>query len=70
MSRIRIGIAVGSSAQSRKTRKSSAAAVTGTIYIGGFPAAAADRQEGKPALTFRFYGVDGNVLKEDRLTAQ
>ena len=38
--------------------------------IGGFLAVTVDRQEGKPALTFRFYGVDGNVLKEDRPAAQ
>jgi alkaline phosphatase D len=38
--------------------------------IGGFLAVTVDRQEGEPTLTFRFYGVDGNVLKEDRLVAQ
>jgi alkaline phosphatase D len=38
--------------------------------IGGFLAGTVEREEGKPTLTFRFYGVDGDVLKEDRLTAQ
>ncbi|HUT45843.1 MAG TPA: alkaline phosphatase D family protein [Sedimentisphaerales bacterium] len=38
--------------------------------IGGFLAVTVDRQEGKPTLTFRFYDVDGNVLKEDRPAAQ
>ena len=38
--------------------------------IGGFLAVTVDRQEGKPILTFRFYGVDGNVLKEDRPVVQ
>ena len=38
--------------------------------IGGFLAVTIDRQGGKPELTFRFHGVDGNVLKEDRRAAQ
>ena len=38
--------------------------------IGGFLAVIVERQGGKPTLTFRFYGVDGNVLKEDHLVAQ
>ena len=38
--------------------------------IGGFLAVTVERQEGKPTLTFRFYGVDGNVLKEDRPVVQ
>jgi len=38
--------------------------------IGGFLAVTVDRQEGKPTLTFRFYDVDCNVLKEDRPAAQ
>ena len=38
--------------------------------IGGFLAVTVDRQEGKPTLAFRFYGVDGNVLKEDRPATQ
>ena len=38
--------------------------------IGGFLAVTVDRQEGKPALTFRFYDVNGNVLKEDRPAVQ
>ena len=38
--------------------------------IGGFLAVIVDRQEGKPTLTLRHYGVDGNILKEDRPAAQ
>jgi alkaline phosphatase D len=38
--------------------------------IGGFLAVTVDRQEDKPTLTFRFYGVDGDVLKEDRPAVQ
>ena len=38
--------------------------------IGGFLAATVERVEGKPTLTFRHYSVDGEVLNEDRLTAQ
>jgi alkaline phosphatase D len=38
--------------------------------IGGFLAVTVDRQEDKPTLTFRFYGVDGNVLNEDRPVVQ
>jgi alkaline phosphatase D len=38
--------------------------------IGGFLAVTVERQEDKPTLTFRFYGVDGNVLKEDCPAAQ
>jgi alkaline phosphatase D len=38
--------------------------------IGGFLAVTVDRQEGKPTLTFRFYDVDGDVMKEDRPAAQ
>ena len=38
--------------------------------IGGFLAVTVDRQEDKPTLTFRFYDVDGDVLKEDRPAAQ
>jgi len=38
--------------------------------IGGFLAVTVDRQEGKPRLTFRFHGVDGNVLKEDHPAVQ
>ena len=38
--------------------------------IGGFLAVTVDREEDKPALTFRFYDVDGNVLKEDHPAAQ
>jgi len=38
--------------------------------IGGFLAVIIDRPEGKPTLTFRHYGVDGNILNEDRLGVQ
>ena len=38
--------------------------------IGGFLAVTVERREDKPTLTFRFYSVDGNVLKEDQLVAQ
>ena len=38
--------------------------------IGGFLAVIVDRSEGKPTLTFRHYGVDGDILNEDRLEAQ
>jgi len=38
--------------------------------IGGFLAVIVDRLEGKPTLTFRHYGVDGNILNEDRFVAQ
>jgi len=38
--------------------------------IGGFLAVTVDRQEGKPTLIFRFYDVDGDVLKEDSPATQ
>ncbi|MHC4507580.1 MAG: alkaline phosphatase D family protein [Planctomycetota bacterium] len=38
--------------------------------IGGFLAGTVERLEGKPTLTFRHYSVDGDILNEDRLTAQ
>jgi alkaline phosphatase D len=38
--------------------------------IGGFLAGTVERLDGKPTLTFRHYSVDGDVLNEDRLTAQ
>jgi hypothetical protein len=38
--------------------------------IGGFLAVIVDRLEGRPTLTFRHYGVDGNILNEDRFVAQ
>jgi len=38
--------------------------------IGGFLAATVERHEGKPTLTFRHYSVDGEILNEDRLTAE
>ena len=38
--------------------------------IGGFLAVTVDRHGGEPTLTFRFYGVDGDVLKEDRQAVQ
>jgi alkaline phosphatase D len=34
---------------------------------GGFLAVIVDRSEGKPILTFRHYGVEGDILNEDRL---
>lgn len=38
--------------------------------IGGFLAGTVDRAEGKPALAFRHYSVDGAILNEDRLVAE
>ena len=38
--------------------------------IGGFLAGIVDRENGKPMLTFRHYGVDGEILNEDRLHVQ
>ncbi|GAJ23741.1 unnamed protein product, partial [marine sediment metagenome] len=38
--------------------------------IGGFLAVIVDRSEDKPTLTFRHYGVDGDILNEDRLVVQ
>lgn len=38
--------------------------------VGGFLAGTVDRVEGKPTLTFRHYGVDGDILNEDRLVAE
>ncbi len=38
--------------------------------IGGFLAVIVDRSEGQPTLTFRHYGVDGDILNEDRLVVQ
>jgi alkaline phosphatase D len=38
--------------------------------IGGFLAATVERQNGKPTLTFRHYGVEGDVKHEDRLVAE
>ena len=38
--------------------------------IGGFLAVTVERQENKPKLTLRYYGVDGNILKEDRPATQ
>ena len=37
--------------------------------VGGFLAGIVDREEGKPVMTFRHYGVDGDVLNEDRVLA-
>jgi len=37
---------------------------------GGFLAVAVERLQGKPTLTFRHYGVDGDILNENRLTAK
>lgn len=37
--------------------------------VGGFLSATVDRIDSTPALTFRYHDVDGNVLYEDRLTA-
>jgi alkaline phosphatase D len=38
--------------------------------IGGFLAGTVERTDGKPTLTFRHYGVEGDVLNEDRLVAE
>jgi len=38
--------------------------------IGGFLAVIVGRSEGKPTLAFRHYGVDGDILNEDRLEAK
>jgi len=38
--------------------------------IGGFLAVIVDRPEGRPTVTFRHYGVDGDILNEDRLAAR
>ena len=38
--------------------------------IGGFLAVIVDSSEGKPTLTFRHYGVDGDILNEDYLLAR
>jgi len=38
--------------------------------IGGYLAITVERQAGKPVLTARHYGVDGQVLNEDRVTAE
>jgi len=38
--------------------------------IGGFLAVITDRENGKPVILFRHYGVNGDVLNEDRLTAE
>jgi alkaline phosphatase D len=38
--------------------------------IGGFLAGIVERQDGKPTLTFRHYGVDGDVKHEERLVAE
>jgi len=38
--------------------------------IGGFLAVIVDRSEGKPALTFQHYGVNDDILNEDRLETQ
>ncbi len=38
--------------------------------IGGFLAVIVDRSERKPTVTFRHYGVDGDILNEDRFVAQ
>ena len=32
---------------------------------GGFLSVTVDRESGKPAITFRHYGVDGDVYNED-----
>ncbi|MBC8216964.1 MAG: alkaline phosphatase D family protein [Planctomycetes bacterium] len=37
---------------------------------GGFLAVTVDRSQGKPAVTFRHHSVDGDILNEDRFTAQ
>ncbi len=37
---------------------------------GGFLAVTVERIDGKPAMTCRFYSVDGDVLNEDRLVAE
>ena len=38
--------------------------------IGGFLAVTVDRSGDKPIVTFRHYGVDGDILNEDRLAAR
>jgi alkaline phosphatase D len=38
--------------------------------IGGFLGVIVDRSQGEPTVTFRHYSVDGDVLNEDRFTAQ
>jgi alkaline phosphatase D len=38
--------------------------------IGGFLAITVERQDGAPVLIARHYGVDGEVLNEDRVTAE
>jgi alkaline phosphatase D len=38
--------------------------------VGGFLEGLVERREGKPALTFRHYSVEGKVLNEDRLWAK
>ena len=37
---------------------------------GGFLAVTVDRSQGKPTVMFRHHGVDGDILNEDRFTAQ
>ena len=38
--------------------------------IGGFLAVTVERQDGKPVLIARHYGVDGEILNEDRVAAR
>ena len=38
--------------------------------IGGFLEGVVDRENDIPVLIFRHFGVDGNLLNEDRLVAQ
>ena len=38
--------------------------------IGGFLGVIVDRSQGEPTVTFRHYSVDGDILNEDRFTAQ
>jgi hypothetical protein len=38
--------------------------------IGGFMEGVVEREGDKPVLIFRHFGVDGNLLNEDRFTAQ
>ena len=38
--------------------------------VGGFLEGAVDRRDGRPALTFRHYSVDGKVLNEDVVGAK
>ena len=38
--------------------------------IGGFLEVVVDRSQGEPTVTFRHYSVDGDILNEDRFTAQ